>query len=119
MACRASLRVQNLYYRWSKDFLEAGKKRLAGDTARAATHRRGVVVEVPVRGRIVTDDPSTALAACEAGQGLFQSFELGLAPWLTERAAGAGTQRMVRGAISFVRVLSVAPACPGQTACLP
>src|SRR5512144_2248569 len=29
--------AQNLYYRWSKDFLEAGKKRLAGDTARAAT----------------------------------------------------------------------------------
>jgi hypothetical protein len=25
--------VQNLYYRWSKEFLEAGKKRLAGDTA--------------------------------------------------------------------------------------
>src|SRR3979490_2472795 len=29
--------VQSLYYRWCKDFLEAGKKRLAGDTARAAT----------------------------------------------------------------------------------
>ena len=28
------------------------------------------------------DDPSAALAACEAGQGLFQSLELGLAPWL-------------------------------------
>src|SRR5262244_4093615 len=28
---------QNLYYRWSKEFLEAGKKRLAGDTAREAT----------------------------------------------------------------------------------
>ena len=27
----------NLYYRWSKEFLEAGIKRLAGDTARAAT----------------------------------------------------------------------------------
>ena len=27
----------NLYYRWSKDFLEAGKKRLAGDTVREAT----------------------------------------------------------------------------------
>ena len=26
-----------LYYGWSKEFLEAGKKRLAGDTARAAT----------------------------------------------------------------------------------
>jgi transposase len=29
--------AQNLYYRWSKEFLEAGKKRLAGDTAREAT----------------------------------------------------------------------------------
>ena len=29
--------VQNLYYRWSKEFLEAGKKRMVGDTARAAT----------------------------------------------------------------------------------
>jgi len=28
---------QNLYYRWSKEFLEAGKKRLAGDTVREAT----------------------------------------------------------------------------------
>jgi transposase len=35
--CRRERIVQNLYYRWSKDFLEAGKKRLAGDTARAAT----------------------------------------------------------------------------------
>ena len=26
-----------MYYRWSKDFLEAGKKRLSGDTAREAT----------------------------------------------------------------------------------
>ena len=45
-------------------------------------HRRKNVVEVPVDGRVVMDDPSAALAACEAGQGLFQSFELGLAPWL-------------------------------------
>jgi len=35
--CRREGIVQNLYYRWSKDFLEAGKKRLAGDTTRAAT----------------------------------------------------------------------------------
>src|ERR1700757_2558702 len=28
---------RTLYYRWSKEFLEAGKQRLAGDTARAAT----------------------------------------------------------------------------------
>ena len=35
--CRREGISQNLYYRWPKDFLEAGKKRLAGDTARAAT----------------------------------------------------------------------------------
>jgi len=34
--CRKECIKQNLYYRWSKEFLEAGKKRLAGDTAREA-----------------------------------------------------------------------------------
>ena len=29
--------AESLYYSWSKEFLEAGKRRLAGDTARAAT----------------------------------------------------------------------------------
>jgi transposase len=32
--CRTEGIVQSLYYSWSKEFLEAGKKRLAGDTAR-------------------------------------------------------------------------------------
>ena len=35
--CRKEGINQNRYYRWSKEFLEAGKKRLAGDTAREAT----------------------------------------------------------------------------------
>ena len=35
--CRREGIVSNLYYRWSKDFLEAGKKRLQGDTIREAT----------------------------------------------------------------------------------
>jgi transposase-like protein len=35
--CRKEGIQQNLYYRWSKEFLEAGKKRLAGDTVREAT----------------------------------------------------------------------------------
>lgn len=35
--CRKEGIAQNLYYRWSKEFLEAGKKRLAGDTAREAS----------------------------------------------------------------------------------
>ena len=34
--CRREGINENLYYRWSKEFLEAGKKRLAGDTAREA-----------------------------------------------------------------------------------
>ena len=35
--CRRAGIASSMYYGWSKDFLEAGKKRLAGDTARAAT----------------------------------------------------------------------------------
>ena len=34
--CRKEGIAQSLYYSWSKEFLEAGKKRLAGDTARQA-----------------------------------------------------------------------------------
>ena len=34
--CRREGLHQNLYYRWSKEFLEARKKRLAGDTMREA-----------------------------------------------------------------------------------
>ena len=35
--CRREGIPSNVYYRWSKDFLEAGKKRLSGDSAREAT----------------------------------------------------------------------------------
>lgn len=35
--CRREGLNPNQYYRWSKEFLEAGKKRLQGDTAREAT----------------------------------------------------------------------------------
>jgi transposase len=34
--CRREGIAQNLYYRWSKDFMESGKKRLDGDTLREA-----------------------------------------------------------------------------------
>ena len=34
--CRREGIASNLYYRWSKDFLEAGKSRLLGDTQREA-----------------------------------------------------------------------------------
>ena len=63
--CRREGIVQNLYYRWSKEFLEAGKKRLAGDTARAATSQevkdlrreasalKEVVVELVLENRLL------------------------------------------------------------------
>ena len=50
--CRREGIAQNLYYRWSKDFLEAGKKRLAGDTARAPPRTRSTIFGVrPRRSR--------------------------------------------------------------------
>lgn len=35
--CRKEGIAQSLYYKWSKEFLESGKKRLSGDTERQAT----------------------------------------------------------------------------------
>ena len=35
ICCKESI-AQNLYYKWSKNFIEAGKKRLAGDIEREA-----------------------------------------------------------------------------------
>ena len=35
--CRREGIAESLYYKWSKEFLEAGKRRLSGDTERQAT----------------------------------------------------------------------------------
>ncbi len=63
--CRREGIAANLYYRWSKDFLEAGKKQLAGDTVREATgdevkdllsenrELKEVVAEITLRNRIL------------------------------------------------------------------
>jgi putative transposase len=47
--CRREGIAQGVYYKWSKDFMEAGKKRLAGDTARAANNEE--VTELRREGR--------------------------------------------------------------------
>src|SRR4029453_3539428 len=39
--CRREGIAASMYYGWSKEFLEAGKRRLAGDTARAPPARGG------------------------------------------------------------------------------
>ncbi|MCV3208647.1 LysR family transcriptional regulator [Mesorhizobium sp. YC-39] len=45
--------------------------------------RGGEVSEVKVSNRLVMDDPSVAMAACLAGQGIFQSLAIGLVPFLS------------------------------------
>ena len=35
--CRCEGIAESIYYKWSKEFMEAGKRQLAGDTARAAS----------------------------------------------------------------------------------
>ena len=63
--CRREGIPNNLYYRWSKDFLEAGKKRLAGDTTRAVSshkvvdlkkeneHLKQLVAEIALKNRVL------------------------------------------------------------------
>lgn len=62
--CRKEGLNPNIYYKWSKDFLEAGKKRLQGDTVREATSNevvdlkkendqlKALVAEVSLKNRI-------------------------------------------------------------------
>ena len=71
--CRREGIAANLYYRWSKEFLEAGKKRLNGDTVREATSNevkvlrsenrelKEVVAEMTLKNRV--------LKKCPAGLG--------------------------------------------------
>lgn len=57
--CRKEGIAQSLYYTWSKEFVEAGKRRLAGDTARAATigEVHDLRSEVRALKKCVTDLP--------------------------------------------------------------
>src|SRR5688500_14402016 len=64
--CRREGINQNLYYKWSKDFLEAGKSRLQGDTQRQANSQdvdnirreneqlKQLVAELALRNRVLT-----------------------------------------------------------------
>ena len=63
--CRREGIVPNLYYRWSKEFLEAGKKRLQGESLREATSQevtalrqeneqlKQLVAEVSLKNRVL------------------------------------------------------------------
>ena len=64
--CRKEGIAQSLYYTWSKEFLEAGKRRLAGDTSRAATS--GEVQDLRREARALTEVVADlTLENCSAG----------------------------------------------------
>ena len=68
--CRKEGINPNVYYKWSKDFLEAGKKRLEGDTLREAnseevnnlrkenTRLKNAVADLFIKMRILKKSPS-------------------------------------------------------------
>jgi len=63
--CRREGIHQNMYYKWSKEFLEAGKQRLAGDTKREADRQevkemrseneqlKALVAELTLKNRVL------------------------------------------------------------------
>jgi DNA-binding transcriptional LysR family regulator len=46
-------------------------------------HRGGKIIQINATGRLMMDDPSAAVAACVAGQGVFQKLAIGLQPLLS------------------------------------
>jgi DNA-binding transcriptional LysR family regulator len=47
-------------------------------------HRGGKITEIKATGRLMMDDPSAAVAACVAGQGVLQKLAIGLKPALSK-----------------------------------
>jgi putative transposase len=87
--CRKEGINQNLYYRWSKDFLEAGKKRLAGDTAREGDQRRS-------EGAARRDSPA---------QGVVGRADAGEPPAQKTRARGWGGRYMRYAAAEKLEII--------------
>jgi hypothetical protein len=85
-----------MYYAWSKGFLEAGKKRLAGDAARAATSDevrdlrresgalKEVVADLTLENRLLK---KTRTAKSAVFQALVARCRRGVARWLEPRPA--------------------------------
>ena len=86
--CRKEGINQNLYYRWSKEFLEAGKKRLAGDTAREAA-----------KARIILRDLLGPIQMCPGKDGsLWAQYDTRPAA-LIKRAVGASVELSGSGGV--------------------
>ena len=77
--CRREGIAEGLYYSWSKEFLEAGKRRLAGDTARAATSSEVTDLRREARAlkEVVAEQALERNSRLGVGQ-LLSTFQLGL-----------------------------------------
>jgi hypothetical protein len=90
--CRREGIVQNLYYRWSKDFLEAGKKRLAG----------ALILDLLLNGRFKRRPIFHALGVVDHSISWRESWSCG--PRLFEENAKARLARRIRSAWLWSRV---------------
>ena len=70
--CRREGLNPNLYYRWSKEFLEAGKKRLLGDTTREATSTE----VADVRKNVAASFNNFPASSAWVGMGYSLKFQL-------------------------------------------
>ena len=60
--CRREGIAQSLYYKWSKDFMQAGKQRLAGDIVRQANTNQVTTLRREARGlKEVVAEPTLEL----------------------------------------------------------
>ena len=72
----------NVYYRWSKEFLEAGKKRLSGDTAREATSdevkqlRSEATALKATLAELLMENRLLKKAGAEMGRAVYEIFDL-------------------------------------------
>lgn len=72
--CRREGIAESLYYNWSKEFLEAGKRRLAGDTARAATSDEVKTLRQEARTLTFSSDTNTVVSLAYRTSGVSVPF---------------------------------------------
>jgi transposase len=82
--CRREGIAANLYYRWSKDFLEAGKKQLSGDTYRGTD---GSECKYDINGDLLEDESSFNFEP-DYSEGLPELFRHFWKDWLPDKIYG-------------------------------
>ena len=81
--CRKEGLNPDVYYRWSKEFMEAGKKRLAGDTVREATSdevkelRAETAALKETLGEMVMENRLLKKAFSGMGRTIYEIFSIG------------------------------------------